>query len=124
MSYIPKTQRDPKLDSGVWASYQGSKFLIAHTSNSQFQRMMARLQAPFRRDIEKGRMDPDQTKDIVSEALAFCILKDWDVPGVTYNAKIGKQSLLNDEGLREFVQDYSTDLSNYRDEDIEEKGNI
>ena len=124
MAYTPKSKRNPALDQGVWASYQGTRFLIAHTSNSHFQRMMARLQAPFRRDIEKGRMDPDQMKDIVSEALAHCILKDWDIADTPYNPKIGKQALLNDEGLREFVQDYSTDLANYRDEDIEQKGNI
>lgn len=128
MSYKIRSVRAPQLDLGVWANYHGAQFKIAHTSNSNFLRTLARLQAPFRKDIEKNRMDPDQTKDIVAEALATNILKDWAVKDehgndVPYTSKIGKVALLSDEGLREFVQEYATDLSNYRDEDIEDKGN-
>lgn len=128
MGYQIKTKRNPSLDEGVWAEYQGSKFKIAHTSNSHFMRKMASLQAPFRRDIEKGRMDPDESKRIVAEALSTCILKDWNITdangnSVPYSQKIGQQALMADDALREFVQEYALDFANYREEEIEAKGN-
>ncbi len=126
---VIQSKRNAKLDEGVWLSYQGGRVLIRHTSNSKFLRTMARLQAPFRKDIEKGRMDPDEMRNIVSEALAKDILLDWEAKDesgtvVKYNPTVGKTALLADEGLREFVQESASDLSNFRDAEIEEKGNI
>lgn len=121
--------RNSALDEGVWASFGGSKFLIAHTSNLQFQRTMARLQAPHRKAIEKGNMDPEDSKEIVCKALSQCILKDWadvkDLAGnsLKYDKDIGYIALKNNEELREFVQEFSTDLANFRDTEIEDKGN-
>lgn len=126
---VVQTQRMKPLDDGVWKEFGGSRFLICHTSNLKFQRTLAKLQAPFRKDIEKGRMDPEESKKIVCQSLAEAILLDWDQvidsekQPVQYNSKVGKTALMNDESLREFIQEVSTDLANYKDEELVEKGN-
>lgn len=125
---VIKAKRSKKLDEGVWVSYQGGRLCIRHISNSRFMRLMARLQAPFRKDIEKGRMDPDEMRNIVSEALASEIITDWEVVDeegqpVNYTAAIAKTALMADEGLREFVQETAADFSIFRDAEIEAKGN-
>ena len=128
--FVLKSARNATLDSGVWVNYQGCRFQIAHTSNAKFQRRLASLQAPFRKQIEKGTMDPEDTKDIVCTALSEAILKGWegvkDESGneIAITQKMAKQALLTDEGLREFVQETAADLSAFRDQEIEEKGNV
>jgi hypothetical protein len=127
--FIIKSTRNSALDSGVWVTYQGCRFRIAHTSHTRFQRKLASLQAPFRKQIEKGSMDPDDTRDIVCTALADAILKDWD--GVKdesgeitpFSFKMARTALLNDEAFREFVQETAANLESFREEEIVDKGN-
>lgn len=128
MAFVLHSERNSALDDGVWADFGGSRFLIASTSNSKFMRAMNRLQAPFRKQIEKGTMDPDDTKNIVVKSLAEAILKGWedvkDPTGkdVPFSKEMAIIALANNEELREFVQEFATDLANFREQDIEEKG--
>lgn len=126
---VIQNSRNAELDEGKWAKFQGSEFLIAHTSSLRFQRSLQRLQAPFRKQIEKGTMDPEDSKIIVCRSMSEAILKDWrDVVGpdgapLSYTKDLGYTALMNNEELREFVQEYSTELANFRAAEIEEKGN-
>ena len=128
MSFVLQTTRNHALDDGVWADFGGSRFLIASTSNTKFMRVMNRLQAPFRKQLEKGTMDPEDSKNIVIKSLAEAILKGWenvkDPKGndVPFSKDMAILALTNDEELREFVQEFATDLANFREQDIEEKG--
>lgn len=128
MTFVLQTTRNPALDEGVWANFGGSRFLIASTSNVKFMRAMNRLQAPFRKQLEKGTMDPEDTKNIVVKALAEGILKGWedvkDSEGndVPFSRQMCELALANNEELREFVQEFAADLANFRQQEIEEKG--
>lgn len=128
MGIVLTQTRNPALDDGVWVDFGGSRFLIAHTSSIKFQRELARLQAPFRKQIEKGTMDPEDTRNVVCKALAATILKDWenvkDEQGneLPYSKSVGEIALKTNEELREFVQEFSTELSNFRQSETEEKG--
>jgi hypothetical protein len=129
MSFKIAKSRDSRLDEGVWATFRGSQFKIAHVSNLKFQRVLAKLQAPHRKAIDKGNLDYEDSRQIVSESLAQGILRDWkdvvdeDNQPVNYNPKLGAEAILNDEELREFIQEYATTLTHFRDEELADKGN-
>jgi hypothetical protein len=121
-------QPNEKLEAGVWGEYQGAKFLIAHAGNDKFQRSLNRLQKPFRRKIEKGDMDPAESRKIISRAMAEAILLDWkDVAkngeAVSYSVELATMALNNDSQFREFVMEFSADQANFREEDLEHEGN-
>ena len=116
------------VDDGVWADYEGSRFKIAYATNVRFLRAKQRLEQPHRRKIENGTMDPAEHRRILSKAMADAILLDWSgVKGengdVPYTAKLGELALLFDESFRDFVMNFSMDLSNFKDEERAFEGN-
>ena len=114
---------------GVWTSFNGSQFKVAHTSSNKFQRILNRLQAPYRRKIDKGILDPAISKEILCTAMAEAILLDWKevVNGknetVEYSSEIATKALANNDDLREYIQEYAMDLENFRSETMVEEGN-
>lgn len=116
-------------DEGVWADFGGSSFKIAHAGNMLFQRTLNRLQLPHRRQIERGNLDPAITHGILCKALAKGVLLDWkDVQNakgenVPYSEEFASMALARNHDLREFVQEFSSDLENYRSERIIAEGN-
>jgi hypothetical protein len=114
-------------DQGVWATFMGSDFLIAHTSSMRFQRTLARLQQPHRKKIETGTLDPQQSRDILCKAMSEALLLDWrkvsgrsgDVP---YSPDAAYQALVKNPELRDFVTEFSMNLQNYRNEEVDGLG--
>lgn len=113
--------------NGVWADFGGGRFKIAHTNNMVFQREMTRLQAPFRKKLDKGTLDPKTQLDIMCKAMARGILLDWRNVGsggqeIPFSEEAAIKVLTHNSELREFVQDFALDLENYREEEVEETG--
>lgn len=115
-------------EKGVWADYSGSKFKIAHAGNVQFQRTLNKLQLPYRRQMDRGTMDPAVSKEILCKAMASGLLLDWKSvqnskgEDVVYSEEFAIMALVNNDDLREFIQDFSTDLENFRSERVENEG--
>jgi len=122
-------QSNPGAEDGVWTKYHGSEFLVVHIGHLKFQRALSRLQAPFRRKIEKGTMDPIESRDLLCTAMADALILDWkgvvDSKGtdIPYSRKVCETALFNNPDLREYLQDFSMDLENFRVEEQTEKGN-
>lgn len=124
---------DQKLDKtheGTWTTFEGSRFKIAHSGNVKFQRSLSRLQLPHRKKIDKGTIDPQTSKEIVCEAMSEGLVLDWenvkasDGSDVKFSKENCKISLLNHDDLREFVQEFSSDLENFKNDEIERQGNV
>ena len=122
-------KKNESVSQGVWADFGGSKFLISHYGANKFQRTLNRLQQPHRRKIEKGTLDPVEGKNLLCKAMAESLIHDWsnviDTTGTVVafsveNCEIALQS--NDE-FREFVQEFSQSLENFKSEDEKEMGN-
>jgi len=115
-------------DKGVWTKFGDSQFKVAHTGSIRFQRILNRLQAPHRRKIEKGTLDPSISRDILCEAMAGGLLLDWkDVINsnkeeVPFSPEMAEMALKNNDDLREFLQEFALDLENFRAEEMEEEG--
>lgn len=116
------------LETGVWAEYRGSKFLIAHTSSPKFQRALARHQLPFRRKLNEGTLDPEKNKEIVAKAMSEAILLGWedvqnkDKQTVPHTIAAGYTALMRDPEFRDFVTEFAMAISNYRAAEVEELG--
>lgn len=119
----------PNLDTGAWAEFQGSKFLIAHISNMRFQRALARLQQPHRRKLEAGTLDPQMNKDIICKAMAEGVLIGWDKVAnsagqeTPYTPAAAFTALSKSPEFRDFVSEFATNLSNFRSEELDDMGN-
>lgn len=113
---------------GVWKDYKGSKFLIAHTNNPGFQKLYSRLQLPHRKAIDKGRLDPDISLDIIVKSLSKHVLLDWkdvvDNSGnsVPYSIESAEKVLRTNTEFREFVTEVSTDIGQFVEEERKELG--
>ena len=117
-----------KKTQGVWTTFGGSKFKVCSTGSTRFQRALNRLQAPHRRKIEKGTLDPKISKDILCQAMADSLVLDWkDVVDsskaeVPYSPEIAQMALSNNDDLREYLLEYAGDLENFRSEEMAESG--
>ena len=116
------------IDTGVWAEWSGSKFLIAHISNLKFQKLLARLQQPHRKKLESGGLDPETNRDILCKALSETVLLDWaNVSSragdrTHFTAQNAFLALQRDPEFRDFVADFATQMANYRAQEVEEMG--
>lgn len=125
---VDNTETKDKQNAGVWTEYGGSKFLVGHMNNLKFQRILTRLQAPHRSKIMKGTLDPVEARKITCKAMAQGLLFDWadvtntkneDVPFDTGTCEL---MLLNNDDVREFLQDFAQDLANFKEEQTNEEG--
>ena len=116
------------IDDGVWVDWAGSRFRIAHISNMKFQKLLARYQQPHRKKLEAGTLDPQTSRDILCKAMSEAILLDWEnvtsrSGAVTsFTTENGFHALQKDAEFRDFVAEFSTQMANYRSEEIEELG--
>lgn len=120
-------QSTKKQIDGVWTKFGDSKFKVASSSTTKFQRALNRLQAPYRKKIDKGTLDPKISKDILCEAMAEALIVDWDEVTsndgpVKFNPELAKRALSNNDDLREYLLEYAQDLQNFRDEEVAEAG--
>lgn len=116
------------VDDGVWKEYEGASFLVAHISNMKFQRALARLQQPHRRRLQEGTLDPKTNQRIVCEAMADGVLLGWKEVktrsgGTVEFSKENALSLLTrDPAFRDWITEVSTQIANFRDEEVEALG--
>lgn len=116
-----------QTSDGVWTDYGGSKLLIAHVSNMDFQRKFARLQQPYAKKIANGTLSPDVQREILCKAMAGTILKDGEFVNskkepVPFTVELATQVLTNQVDVREFVTEYAANLDNFRQEEADELG--
>lgn len=116
-------QPNSLLEEGTWTEYQGARFLIAHAGNTRFQRAVQRLQKPFRRKIERNEMDPADQKNIMTKAMAEALVRGWEGVATEFSQDAALKLLRNDEAFRDFVMEFSMDLQNFREEELEHEGN-
>lgn len=116
------------VDAGTWREYDDSKFLIAHISNLKFQRALARLQQPHKRKLQEGTLDPKINQQIVCQAMAEGVLLNWrdmttvDGSEVEYSQENAAKLLQRDPAFRDWVTDVSTNMANFRAEEVKELG--
>ncbi len=106
---------------GTWREFSGGSFKIAHMSSLSFQRHLNKLQQPYRKKIESGKIDPQISLEILCAAMSRHILLNWKGvvsagKEIKYDETSAYSVLMSNDDLREFVQETSLDLDNYKQE--------
>lgn len=113
------------LTAGVWTDFDGSRFLVTHMSNINFQRAVMRRQAPHKRKIENGSLDPQVSRDIMTRAMADALVIGWEGvvdsanQQVQFSSEACYKALKNNEELRDFISDFAMNLEHFRREQKE-----
>lgn len=116
---------DAKQDSGVWATYRGVELLIARSTTARYVRELRRMQKPYQKQLAQGTHDPQRFQTDVHRAVAKCLLLDWRgliVNGeeIPYSEDNAFQLLEQDPDAREFIAEFSTNIDNFLNEELEE----
>ena len=113
------------FDGGVWADYSGAKLQIARAGNPTFLRVLDRIEAPYRKKIQQGKMSTEQSIDNLCKAMGEAILIGWegieteDGP-LEYSKENAFTVLRHNPEVREFVSEFAAEADNFRGEEITE----
>ena len=113
-------------EEGVWTEFEGAHLLIASSAGMAYQKKMARLYRPHRKAFERGNMDPEVARSVICKSIAGALLCGWRGVGTSdgnelpFTDDAAYNVLLNNEDLREFVQEFAGDVANFRAESAEE----
>ncbi|MDJ0952488.1 MAG: hypothetical protein QNJ81_02295 [Acidimicrobiia bacterium] len=117
-----------KEESGVWATWRGSQFLIASSGAMKFQRLFQRLQRPHRKAIDKNDLDPSVQVRLMATAMSQALILDWkdvvDSKGeqVPFSQDTAFKVLSKNSEFRDFISEFATEISNFVTEEKEELG--
>ena len=126
MAFVINQVSEDKRAHGEWGSYNGGKFLVAHTSSNAFQQTLSRLQRPHIKKINNNQLNAKTSKDIMCEAISSDLLLGWkevvDAEGgeIEFSKDMAKAALMNDDDFRDWVQEFGTDLDNYKAQEVED----
>lgn len=112
---------DSKEEEGVWAKYFGVDLLIARSNTTKYNNLFRRLTKPYKRQLEKNNLDNDTMEEIMCEVMSETVLLDWkNFKGIEYTKENAKSLMKNDNDAFEFVKNFSEDINNYLNEDVDE----
>lgn len=72
--------RDLESVDGVWIAFPNDRqlrVLRAGGSNKAFLRVFQALSKPYKRQLEKGTLDPDESDRVMREVYARTVIMDW-----------------------------------------------
>ena len=115
-------------EEGVWCPVDAvTEIRVARYGNRKFQRLLQKLSAPYKVQMERQMMKDDVAEAVFIEALATAILVDWR--GMTENgeplpySKENAIAVLSNPKLKDFrdlVVSLSQDAEMFRDEEVSE----
>ena len=116
-----------KVDTeGVWAKHsEGVRFRIARAGNPVFLKATDKLEAPYRKQLARGKLSTEKQIDLQCRAMAEGILLDWegietaDGP-LEYTVDNAAAVLRHNSEIRDFVFEFATEQENYRTQEIKD----
>lgn len=115
-------------EEGVWCPVDAvTEIRVARYGNRKFQRLLQKLSAPYKVQMERQMMKDEVAESVFIEALATAILVDWR--GMTQNGEpldytVGNAiAVLSNPKLKDFrdlVVSLSQDAEMFRDEEVAE----
>jgi len=124
-----KTDKDLESSEGVWLKFpEGRRLhvLRAGGSNKAFARKFSQAIKPYRRQMDRGTMDPEKSDELMIDVYLDTVILGWegfvDDNGnpVPYSKKVAREFLL---ALPEFFNDvvnFASDAATFQIEDAEE----
>lgn len=108
-------------EKGVWHEIgEGAKVLVARNGNKNHTEELKRLMAPYRRQIQLGKLPDEVYKKISIEAMARTILLDWsgfeDDTGkeLKYSFEAASDLLTRLNDFRNVITSFSDEMDAYQ----------
>lgn len=125
--FIANAFDDKKKLEGNWEDFGGAKFRIASQRSDRYIAAINRLMKPYQKQIKNNTLTPEQNESLLCKAMAEGLLLDWEGVGyideatgevkeMEYSVENAEKVLRQNYELREFVQEYSEQLDNFKRE--------
>jgi len=125
---LVSTSMTPQEVEGIWVDYQeGVRFRIARAGNPNFLKASDRLEAPFRKEIARGKLGTEKQLEIQCKSMAEALLLDWEgieteEGPLEYSKTAAYKVLRYNVDIRDFVFEVAIEQENFRQEGIAETG--
>ena len=125
MGFNPNNYKQTNAD-GVWADWQGGRFLIAKSGTARHTKIQEQVFSPHKHRMSLPSFTDDERKHLYSVVCAKGLLVGWDKifddegNEIKYTEELAAQMLLDIPELLEFVTGFSLNHINYRAETISE----
>lgn len=129
-SYI--TDSDIEGDVGVWLKFPGDRrvrVLRAGGSNKRFSRSFSRVVKPYRRQLDRGTLDPEKSEELMLEVYLDAVIMDWE----GFKDKKGRDIPFSRGSAREFfiavpemfseIQSIASEAATFQEREAEEVAN-
>jgi hypothetical protein len=122
---------DSQLEKqGIWLDFGGPRFRVLRSgpTNKKFLQVLSEKQRPVAAQIRAGVLSEDHSRRILAEVYADSIITDWedvkDADGVIldFSRENVIKVLCDLPDLFTIIQDFSSNIANFRHVAIEEEG--
>lgn len=106
--------------------YRGNELIVARSGNTNFRKVFRELLKPFKEEFDSGRMNEEQSNEIMVECASRTILVGWkeitDATGkkFPYSVDNSKSLLSDDKDAYEAIMSFSENIDNYLTESAED----
>jgi hypothetical protein len=125
------TDKDREASEGVWLKFPGERrvrVLRAGGANRKFSRSFSRIVKPYRRQLERGTLEPEKSDELMLEVYLDSVIIDWD----GFNDSNGKPIPYTKQVAREFftvmpemfndIQNIATEMATFQEQEAAEAG--
>lgn len=130
-SYV--TDRSLEADVGIWLAFPDGReinVLRAGGSNKAFIRAFSKATRPYRRQIERGTMDPDKSDDIMLRVYLDHVIIGWkgftDENGVEvpYSKEAAQYVFTRAREMFQEIVNQAGDAANFQEEEAREAAEV
>jgi len=120
-----ETSKDLEND-GVWEDIdEGFRVRVARANNPHHQRIAENLMRPYRRQIASGNLSVEKQQEITIQAMAECLLLDWegleiDGKAVPYSVSQAIELLTEYKDFREEIAEIAQSMELFRSKEVED----
>lgn len=124
-----RTDTDRESKEGVWLVFPGNhkiKVLRAGGSNEKFVRLFSNAIKPFRRQMDRGTLDPAKSNEIMIGVYVDSVILDWegfkDTTGapIPYSKQAARELLQALPELFNDIVNFASDAATFQQADAEE----
>lgn len=123
-AYVSDTDLEKE---GVWVEAGGRRFKIrrAGGANTEYQRVAQTKLKPYKRQLDRGTLDPAKTTELMRELYVQTIITGWeDVTAhgqpVEFNAANVRAFLVAFPEVLSELMDYAGEMATFQEREIEE----
>mgnify|MGYP000087619074 CR=1 FL=1 len=94
----------------------GISLTIRRWGNDEFLAKWRRLQQPYRRQIDAGRLPAEKSRELLCQAMAGTVLVGWSGVPVEYSVESAADLLLSDRDARDWGGEQAQEVGNFLDD--------